>query len=241
MKIKRQWVVLSALVVLLLLASMASASPTAPGTPTLRWRATANPNVSEIYADGITDGGTTGNGATSWDVYFRLPPSVAQPYPVITITPGPLWTAQSPCTFGTNVSSGQPGVGGVGSNGYFISGFCTTGVPTNPVTGNNVLLATVTFATCPTSGGFVMDMDSGDDAFGGFSVTDVIDRNNDAYFPTDAQLTDGGACGNPTAVQLANITAGPVAPMANALYPALAGAAALLAAAGVAFKGMRKH
>ncbi len=240
MMIKRQFVVLGVLVLLLLVASIASASPTAPGAPTLRWRATSNPNVSEIYADGITDGGTGGNGATSWDVYFRLPPSVSMPYPVITLTPGPLWTAQSPCTFATNVAANMAGVGGAGTNGYFISGFCTTGVPNNPVTGSNVLLATVTFATCPTIGGFVMDMDSGDDAFGE-PVTDVIDRNNSSYFPTDAQLTDGGACGNPTAVQLANITAGPVTPMTNALYPALAGAAALLAAAGVAFKGMRKH
>ena len=29
--------------------------------------------------------------------------------------------------------------------------------------------------------------------------------------------------------------------MTNALYPAMAGVAALLAMAGVAFKGMRKH
>ena len=58
MIIKRRFVILGALVALLLVASMASASPAAPGTPTLRWRATANPNVAEIRADGITDGST---------------------------------------------------------------------------------------------------------------------------------------------------------------------------------------
>lgn len=239
MIIKRRFVILGALVALLLVASMASASPAAPGTPTLRWRATANPNVAEIRADGITDGGTAGNGATSWDVYFRLPASVSMPYPTITIVPGPLWTAQSPCTFGTVISAGMLGVGGAGTNGYFINGFCTTGIPTNPVTGDDVLVVTLTFTGCPATG-FIMDMDSGDDAYGD-RVTDVIDRSNSSYFPSDAELTDGGACGNPTAVQLANISAGPVAPIANALYPAMAGVAALLAVAGVAFKGMRKH
>ncbi|MFZ2421040.1 MAG: hypothetical protein WBV59_22935 [Anaerolineae bacterium] len=238
MMIKRRFIILGALVALLLVASMASASPAAPGAPTLRWRATANPSVAEIRADGITDGGTAGNGAISWDIYFRLPASVSMPYPTITIVPGPAWTAMSPCSFTTVVAPGQPGVGGVGSNGYYISGFCTA-TPTTPVTGSDVLIATLTFSGCPATG-FLMDMDSGDDAFGD-EVTDVVDRFNDPYFPSDAELTDGGACGNPTAVQLANITAGPVAPMTNALCPAMAGVAALLAMAGVAFKGMRKH
>lgn len=238
MMIRRQFIILGALVALLLVASIASASPAAPGAPTLRWRATADPNVSEIYADGITDGGTAGNGAISWDIYFRLPPEVSMPYPTITIVPGPAWTAMSPCSFTTVTTSGQPGVGGAGANGYYISGFCTSS-PTTPVVGNDVLIATLTFSGCPATG-FIMDMDSGDDAFGS-PVTDVVDRFNDPYFPTDGELTDGGACGNPTAVQLANITAGPVAPMSNALYPAMAGVAALLAMAGVAFKGMRKH
>lgn len=239
MMIRRRFIILGALVALLLVASMASASPAAPGAPTLRWRATANPNVAEIRADGITDGGTAGNGAISWDVYFRLPPEVSMPYPTITITPGAVWTTMSPCTFATNITPGMAGVGGAGTNAYMINGFCTTGVPANPVTGNDVLVATLTFTGCPASG-FLMDMDSGDDAFGD-RVTDVVDKANLAYFPSDAELTDGGACGNPTAVQLANISAGPVAPIANALYPAMAGVAALLAVAGVAFKGMRKH
>ena len=239
MMIKRQFIILGALVALLLVASMASASPAAPGSPTLRWRATADPNVAELRADGITDGGTAGNGATSWDIYFRLPPEVSMPYPTITITPGAVWTAMTPCTFATNITPGMAGVGGAGTNGYMINGFCTTGIPNNPVIGDDVLVVTLTFSGCPAAG-FIMDVDSGDDAFGS-PVTDIIDRNNSSYFPTDGELTDGGACGNPTAVQLANITAGPVAPMSNALYPAMAGVAALLAMAGVAFKGMRKH
>ena len=51
-----------------------------------------------------------------------------------------------------------------------------------PVTGSNVLVATVTFAGCPAgSSGFVMDLDSGDDVFG-TSVSHMVDKNNDAYY-----------------------------------------------------------
>lgn len=231
---------LIAFVALAVLTSLASAGPTAPGAPKLRWRATANPAVSEIRADNITDGGTAGNGAMTWDIYFRFPGSVASPYPGISITPGPAWTAMSPCGFSTNVSVGQPSApGATGDRGVFINGFCATGIPTNPVIGNDVLVATLTFTNCP-AGGFIMDLDSGDDVYG-VGVADIVDKNNDPYYLNDADLTDGGICGNPTAVQIANISAGPVAPLGNALYPALAGAAALLAAAGVAFKGKRKH
>lgn len=239
MLVKRHFVILAALVALLLIASMASASPAAPGAPTLRWRATSNPAVSEIYADGITNGGTAGNGAISWDIYVRLPVSVPEPYPTLALTPGPAWTAMSPCGFGTSVTPGLAGQNGAGTNGYFLSGSCSSGVPTNPVTGDNVLVATVTLTNCPASG-FVMDMDSGDDAFGA-PVTAIVDRNNSAYNPTDGELTDGGACGNPTAVTLSNVSAGPVAPIGNALYLAAAGSIALLGAAGLALRGIRKH
>lgn len=231
---------LAALVALAVLTSLASAGPTAPGTPTLRWRATANPNVSEIYADAITDGGISGNGAMTWDIYFRFPNSVSAPYPGISITPGPAWTAMSPCGFSTNVSLAQPSEpGSTGDRGVWINGFCVSGIANNPVTGSNILVATITFTNCPASG-FLMDLDSGDDVYG-VAVAQLADRTGDGYTFFDADLTDGGACGNPTAVQLANISAGPAAPLANALYPAVAGALALAAAAGVAFKGLRKR
>jgi hypothetical protein len=239
MNFKRHFAILGVLIALFVVASMASASPAAPGAPTLRWRATGNPAVSEIIADGITDGGVAGNGAISWDVYFRLPASVPEPYPSIAITPGPAWTAMTNCTFATAVTAGLAGQGGTGTNGYFINGFCTTGVPPNPVVGNNVLVATVTLSGCPANG-FVMDLDSGDDAFGA-PVTAIVDRNNSAYNPSDGELTDGGACGNPTAVTLSNVSAGPVAPIGNALYLAAAGSIALLGAAGLALRGIRKH
>ncbi len=240
MSVKRHFIVLATLVALLAVASMASASPAAPGTPTLRWRATSNPLVSQIIADGITDGGIPGNGAISWDVYLRLPQNIPAPYPVMTLTAGPAWTGMTNCTFATNVATGLAGQNGVGDNGFLFSGFCTTGVPPNPVVGDNILLATVTFANCPASGGFVMDMDSGDDAYGE-RVTAVVDRNNNAYYPYDDELTDGGACGNPTAVTLSNVSASPITPIGNSLYLAAAGSIALLGAAGLALRGTRKH
>jgi hypothetical protein len=122
-------VLLTAVVMLVLMASVAAAAPSAPGTPTARW-VTLSATTAEIRADGITDGGVAGNGAISWDFYFRFPESVGAPYPVITITPGPAWPAMSPCTFATNVAPGLPSnPGATGDRGVLISGFCTTGVP----------------------------------------------------------------------------------------------------------------
>jgi len=232
------WVLLALVALLALtLASVAGAGPSAIGNPTMRWRATANPNVSEIRADGITDGGSTGNGAISWDIYIQTPNNVA--VSDIALTPGPAWVAQCPTAFTSGVVTQTPVT--AGKNAFSLYGVCTNTRTGSPVTGNNVLVATITWSStaCGANpGGFVVDMDNGpfEDS------TDMFDTDpNFVYIFPDSSLTDGGACGNPTAVQLANITAGPVAPMSNALYPALAGAAALLAAAGVAFKGMRKH
>jgi hypothetical protein len=202
-----------ALVALIMMASLAAASPSSPGTPTLRWVATGNPNVSEIRADGITNGGIQGNGAMNWDIYFRFPGSVSAPYPSISIQAGPQFLAQAPCTFATNVSPLQPSAPGPsGDRGVLINGFCTTGVPDNPVVGDNVLVATVTFSGCPAQG-FIMDLDSGDDVYGA-QVAAMVDRTNDAYYFTDADLTDGPACGGPTAVELVNVQA-ETAPAAN--------------------------
>ena len=100
-----------ALTIFLLTASLTSAAPGAPGAPTLRW-VTTSATTAEICADGITNGGTANNGAISWDLYFRFPVTVNSPYPVVTIAAGPAWTGMSPCTFATNVSMNQPSAAG---------------------------------------------------------------------------------------------------------------------------------
>jgi hypothetical protein len=231
-----------ALTLFLFTASLSSAEPGAPGAPTLRWVTTSS-TTAEIRADGLTNGGTSGNGAISWDIYFRFPESVASPYPVVSITAGSSWTNMSPCTFGTNVSMNQPsGAGGTGTRGVLINGFCTTGVPNNPVTGNDVLVATVTLAGCPTGlpSGFVMDLDSGDDVFG-TSVVNFADRNNDAYYLSDSDVTDGPAMCSPTAVTMTGFNANNANPAAGglaAMWPLLAAGAAV--AAGGAYALSRR-
>lgn len=219
-------------------ASLAAASPSAPGTPTLRWVATANPNVAEIRADGLTDGGVAGNGAMNWDIYFRFPNSVTAPYPTATIQAGPLFLAQTNCTFATNVSLNMPSAPGPsGDRGIMINGFCTTGIPPNPVVGDNVLVATVTLAGCPAQG-FIMDLDSGDEVFGE-GVAYMVDRNNDAYQFTDDDLTDGPACGAPTAVSLAGVQAETAPSAAN--YGLVLALVLVVAAAAGAFLVMRRR
>lgn len=241
MKNQRVPAVLLSLVILLALAtSIVAAAPDAPGTPTARW-VTLNATTAEIRADGITDGGVSGNGAISWDFYFRFPGTVAAPYPAISITPGSAWTGMSPCTFTTNVAAALPSEpGAAGDRGVLISGFCTTGVPNNPVTGSNVLIATVTLGSCPTApGGFVMDLASGSDVFGE-GVTQIIDRSNDPYTLTDADLTDGEPMCAPTAVTMSGFdaTTDSPAPFAAAAWPLLAGAVAV--AAGGAYALLRR-
>ena len=233
-----------ALTLFLLTASLTSADPAAPGTPTLRW-VTTSATTAELRADGLTNGGTAGNGAISWDLYFRFPGTVNSPYPVVSIVPGPAWTGMSPCTFTTNVSMNQPsGANATGDRGVLINGFCTTGVPNNPVTGSNVLVATVTFASCPAgSAGFVMDLDSGNDVFGA-SVVDFADRNNDAYYLSDADMTDGSPmCASPTAVTMTGFGANndnPAAGGVMALWPLLAGGAAVVAGGAYALSRRKR-
>ena len=52
----------AALALVLASVPLVSAAPQAPGTPTLRW-VTTGATTAEIRADGITTGGTAGNGA----------------------------------------------------------------------------------------------------------------------------------------------------------------------------------
>jgi hypothetical protein len=232
-----------ALTIFLLTASLTSAAPGAPGAPTLRW-VTTSATTAELRADGITNGGTAGNGAISWDLYFRFPVTVSSPYPVVTIAAGPTWTGMSPCTFTTSVSMNQPSnPGSTGDRGVLINGFCTTGVPNNPVTGSDVLVATVTLASCPSgSAGFVMDLDSGNDVFGA-SVAQMVDRNNSEYTFSDSDLTDGAPMCAPTAVTMTGFGANNENPAAGgvmALWPLLAGGAAVVAGGAYALSHRKR-
>jgi hypothetical protein len=225
--------------VLILLATTVSAAPNAPGTPTVRW-VTTGPTTAELRADGITNGGVAGNGAMNWDIYFRFPSTVTAPYPIVSVVAGPAFLAQAPCGFQTNVSMSLPSApGATGDRGVIINGFCGSGVPTNPVTGDNVLLATVTLASCPSTGSFVMDLDSGDEVFGA-SVAQIVDKNNSAYTLQDSDLTDGEPMCGPTAVTMAGFdaTTDSPAPVAGAAWPLLAGAVAV--AAGGAYALLRR-
>ena len=197
--------ILSVATLLILTVSLSSAAPGAPGTPSMRWVQTS-PTTAEVRADGITNGGVSGNGAIVWDVYFRIPESVAT-VPGITVTPGSVWTNQSPCGFQVVTTTGLPSVPpppGSGNHGVYVSGFCNS-VPTTPVTGNDVLVFSVSFTNCP-PGGFTMDLSSGAGVFGS-GATDMVDTAGSAFVLPDQNLTDGLACGAALAVTLANFTA----------------------------------
>lgn len=241
MKFRRSAALVAIIAVFLMVSAASSAGPNGfgIGTPTMRFRATSNPAVSEIRADGITDGGVAGNGAISWDIYVLVPNNVTAA--TMTLTPGDAWVNQCPGAFATSKSAVPVPPPPPGKLGFLLSGYCTDTRTGPAVTGNNVLVASVAFnsAACA-NGGFVVDMD------GSNGYTDMFDTDPDpgaapAYVFPDSSLTDGGACGNPTAVTLGNVTASPVAPMGNALYLAAAGAVALLGAAGLALRGIRKH
>ncbi len=233
MKLFRLVAVLVVLTLLMgVLPLVSAATPFSLGNPTLRARATSNPNVTEIIADGITNGGVAGNGAAAFTIWFTVPSNVA--LADITATAGPAWINQN-CGFSTTMTS-QPPIGG--RNTVQLDGYCTAAAGGPRVTGSNVLVASLTFsaASCSANpGGFLVDLTAEGDN------TSLFEPDGTPYiFPAGA-LTDGGACGNPTAVTLSNVTASPVAPMANSLYLTAAAAVALLGAAGLALRGIRKH
>lgn len=234
---RRTLILLFSVVALVAFATTAAAAPTGPGTPTLRW-VTTGPTTAEIRADGIENGGgQANNGAISWDIYFRFPNTVPAPYPVITAEAGADWTGLN-CGFAASIAPNQPSEpGATGDRGVFLNGSCTSSFPASSVTGSNVLLATLTFGSCPSAGGgFVMDLDSGDDVYG-VEVSDMFDRSNDPYYFIDADLTDGAPMCAPTAVELTNVQADSAPETFQyGLLLALAAVAAVVAGAGFAMR-----
>ncbi len=208
-----------------------ASNPAGLGNPTLLVRSTANPNVSEIVADGITNGGVAGNGAAAFTVWFTVPSNVV--LADIQATAGPAWIAQS-CSFSTAMSS-QPPIGG--RNTIQLDGFCTAAASGPRVTGNNVLVATLTFssAACTANpGGFVVDLTAEGEN------TSLFEPDGTPYiFPPQA-LTDGGACGAPSAVTMSgfDVASDSPAPFVASAWPLLAGAVAV--AAGGAYALLRR-
>ena len=220
----RLFLVLSALVSLLLATSLASASsPVGIGNPTMRVTSGANNQTAVIFADGITNGGQAGNGAISFDIYFVVPTTVG--IADFSVTAGSVWGAQCPGSFSaTKATQGQF----LGGNAYLISGFCTNTRTGPAVTGSNVEVATLTFtSSCGTTGTFNVNMSAGPQN----DSTDMFDTNNDLYLFADSALTDGGSLCQPTAVTMSGFDASTnnPAPFVPAVWPLLAGGAAVVA------------
>ncbi len=220
------------LLAILLLAPVAGAAPAGIGNPTLRVIPGANNQSAVIVADGITDGGVSGNGAISWDVFFVLPSTVA--LGDFSVTAGPAWTALCPGFFSpTKVGQGTF----LGGNAFLISGFCSPVTPTGAVTGSNVTVATLTFtSSCATTGSFNVNLSTGPQG----DSTDMFDTANNLHLFAEGDLTDGGGLCAPTAVTMSGFDAttdSPV-PFAGAAWPLLAGAAAV--AVGGAYALLRR-
>ncbi len=217
--------------VALMLAPVAGAASEGIGNPTLRVIAGGNNQSAVIVADGITNGGVSGNGAISWDIFFVVPSTVASAD--FSVTPGSAWTALCPGFFSvTKVGQGQF----LGGNAFLISGFCTQ-APTGAVTGSNVTVATLTFtSSCSTTGSFNINLSTGPQG----DSTDMFDASNNLHLFAEADLTDGGGLCAPTAVTMSGLdaTSDSPAPFVASAWPLLAGAAAV--AAGGAYALLRR-
>ncbi|MFZ1241206.1 MAG: hypothetical protein WAW20_21225, partial [Anaerolineae bacterium] len=126
------------------------------------------------------------------------------------------------------------------ANDIMINGFCTTRIPAGLVK-DVLVIATLHWADCRE--GFVVDLRTGAQQFGE-GVSDIIDVNNEPYTFTDADLFDGGACGDQTEGIQTTIDS-PVAqasPLATSapILALLVGGIILLAAALIAFLRTRR-
>lgn len=231
----RSLAIIATVLSLLLLASVVSAGTAGIGNPTMRVAPGANNQTAVIFADGITNGGTAGNGAISWDIYFTVPTTVG--LADITVTAGSAWTAQCPGSFSiSKTAQGQSG----GQNAFYISGVCTVARTGPAVTGSNVEVATLTFGTsCSATGSFNVNLDVGPTG----DWTDMFDTNNDIYIFPAGSLTDGGSLCAPAAVTMSGFdanSANPAAGVVGSVWPLLAAGAAVVAGGAYALSRRKR-
>lgn len=229
---KRKLTLMGLAVAVILVMAVTVSAAQGGGGSIVRWEQTS-PTTAELRVDGIAAGLPAGG--VGYDIYMRVPEGFAMP--VVTVASvGPAWTALN-CGFAADVypQPSAPPPPGTGNRGILLIGTCTSSVAQGSVTGDNVLLATLNLASCP-QGGFIMDLDSGDDVYGE-PVSDIIDSSLNAFFFPDANMIDGPACGAPTAVELTNVQAetAPNTFQYGALL-ALAAVAAVVAGAGFALR-----
>lgn len=220
-----------AVAVMLAMVTLVGAAP--GGTDAIvRWVQTS-PTTAELRVDGITNGLPAG--AISYDIYMRVPSGF--PMPTVTVSSvGPAWAALN-CTFSAGVypQPSEPPPPGSGDRGLLVIGSCTSAAAQGSVTGDDVLMATLNLSSCP-QGGFIMDLDSGDDVYG-TELSDIVDPSNAAYFFSDSNMIDGPACGAPTAVELSTVEADSGPSTANyGLLLALAALAAIVVGASVVLR-----
>ncbi len=135
--------------------------------------------------------------------------------------------------------------GSTGDRGVLINGFCTTGIPNNPVTGSNVLVATrhvqrlsrwQRLALSWTSTAAMMCSER--------PLPDMADKQSRTpILSRTLTLTDGAPMCAPTAVTMTGFGANNANPAAGgvmALWPLLAGGAAVVAGGAYALSRRKR-
>lgn len=144
-------------------------------------------NTSQIVARnvGMAPGAKP---AVAWDVYFNFDHALGR---LESVEAGPAWNALD-CGFSTNIVTDPQSL--PTPNDVIVNGFCTTRVPPG-VSGDEIVLFTLHWADCKKP--FVVDLRTGTEEFSG-AVSDLFDTNVEPYEFADAELFDGGACGDTT-------------------------------------------
>lgn len=223
----RRWAPLAPLLVMLfVLVGVSSASPASVSLDLIYLSPGSSAGFTDIVARNLGPSGV-GNGAIGFTVYIEYDHTKGT---LSSVTTGAAFAALG-CGFSTLRTE-------LGGSAAQIDGTCQSSIPTAGVADpGDIVMATLNW-TCVAP--FLVNVAAGPS--GGTALTEVFDPNFNEYFVPENQLTDGGACGEPTAVTLNALNAGSAIPTSNAIYPAIAGAVALLTAAGVAFRGvLRKH
>ncbi len=126
--------------------------------------------------------------AVAWDVYLNFDHALGR---LASVEAGPDWLAMD-CGFSTNIVTNPEYL--PTTNDVIVNGFCTTRLPAG-ISGDEVVLFTLNWADCKQ--GFIVDVRTGAKEFGG-PVSDIIDVDVNPYEFSDAELFDGGACGDTT-------------------------------------------